>query len=382
MQRVVARARRGHVWIFSNEVVSPPVVALPAGGAVEVVDPSGKFLGRGYANPHSLISIRLFAGGTESPDDPALFVDRVRRALRLRERVCPGRQSYRLIAGEADGLPGLIVDRYESVLSAQVTTLGMEQRKPLIEAALREVVAPTGVVFRGDVPVRTYEGLPLEKGVWWGDVPDRAPFEENGVRYEADLIGGQKTGFFFDQAENRAFLAPRCAGARVLDVFAHMGGWALTAMVHGAGSAATIESSAAANALIARNAELNGVKLDIHEGDAREVMASLPAGSFDIVCVDPPAFAKNRKSAGPALHAYKQVNAAGARLVAPGGLLFSSSCSHPVEPARFEEEVVAGIRHAGRSPRLIRRGGQAPDHPILPGVPETEYLKHLVFALG
>lgn len=355
---------------------------LPEGGAVEVVDTRGKFLGRGYANPHSLISIRLFAGAGESPDEAGLFERRLREALALRLRVVPGRRSYRLCAGEADGLPGLIIDRYDKVLCVQITTLGMERRRDLVRAAIETVISPSGVVYRGDVKSREYEGLPLEKSVWWGEVPAAVAFEENGVRYLADLVEGQKTGFFFDQAENRAFMASRCAGARVLDVYAHLGGWALTAMVHGAESAATVESSAAANEQIRRNAGLNGVSLEVIEGDAREEMAKLAAGSFDVVCIDPPAFAKNRKSAGPALGAYKQVNQAAVRLVRPGGLLFTSSCSHHVEKERFEEAVVHGGRAAGRRLQLLRRGGQAPDHPILPGVPETEYLKHLVFAVG
>lgn len=381
MLTVVANSRPGHPWVFSNEVVEPPVKQLPAGGAVEVFDPRGKFLGRGYANPHSLISIRLFAGSSESPDDPQLYAMRLANALALRERVVPGRRSYRLCAGESDGLPGLIIDRYEDVLSVQVTTLGMEIRRDAIRAALEALLAPKGVVFRGDVKLREYEGLPLEKGVWWGEVPERVPFEENGVRYAADLVEGQKTGFFFDQAENRGFLASRCRGARVLDVYAHLGGWALTAMVHGAASSATIESSGPANDQIRANAARNGVEIATLAGDAREEMAKLAPGSFDIVCIDPPAFAKNRKSAGIALGAYRQVNAAAAKLVAPGGLLFTSSCSHHVEKERFEEAVFLGARSAGRRLQLVRRGGQAPDHPILPGVPETEYLKHLVYVV-
>jgi 23S rRNA (cytosine1962-C5)-methyltransferase len=376
--QVVARPRPGHPWVFSNEILSPPVLSLPPGGAVEVRDPSGKFIGRGYANPRSLISIRLYCGAADSPDDPALFERRVREALALRERVVPGRRSYRLVAGEADALPGLLVDRYEDQLSVQVTSLGMEARRPLVRAALEAVIAPRGVVFRGDMRLRELEGLPLEKGPWWGEVPPRAPFEENGVRYEADLVEGQKTGFFFDQAENRSWMAGRCRGARVLDAYAHVGGWALTALVHGASSAVTIESSPAANQLIRRNAELNGVQLEVIEADAREAMAQLPPGSFDIACVDPPAFAKNRKSAGAAIAAYKAVNAAAARLVRPGGLLFSSSCSHHVEEARFAEAVWAGARQAGRRLARVRVGGQAADHPVLPGVPETAYLKHLV----
>jgi 23S rRNA (cytosine1962-C5)-methyltransferase len=381
MVRVIARSRPGHPWVFSNEVVEPPVAQLPAGGAVEVFDPRGKFLGRGYANAHSLIAIRLFAGSEDSPDEADLFRRRLADALALRERVVPGRRSYRLCAGEADGLPGLIIDRYESVLSVQITTLGMEVRRELVRAALEAVVRPTGVVFRGDVPLRAMEGLPLEKAVWWGEVPARVQFEENGVRFGADLVDGQKTGFFFDQAENRAFLAQRAKGARVLDVYAHLGAWALVAMRHGAASAVTIESSAPANALIRQNAEENGLAVDVRQGDAEVEMGRLPGGSFDAVCIDPPAFAKNRKSAGPALGAYKRVNQAAARLVAPGGLLFTSSCSHHVEPARFLEAVLHGARSAGRRLQLVRRGGQAPDHPILPYMPETEYLKHLVFVV-
>lgn len=378
---VTARSRPGHPWVFSNEVTSPPVAQLVPGAAVEVRDAAGKFLGRGYGNPHSLIAIRLYCGPHDAPDDPALYVRRLREALELRERVVPGRRSYRLCAGEADALPGLLIDRYEDVLSVQITTAGMEQRRPLVRAALEEVVAPRGVVFRGDVPLREFEGLPLEKGVWWGEVPARAPFEENGVRFEADLVDGQKTGFFFDQAENRAFLAGRCRGASVLDVYAHLGGWALVAMRHGAASAATIESSPAANALIRANAALNGVEVEVRQGDAEQEMAKLGAGSVDIVCIDPPAFAKNRKSAGAALGAYKRVNQAAARLVRPGGLLFTSSCSHHVLPERFMEAVTHGARAAGRRLQLVRRGGQAPDHPILTQVPETEYLKHLVFVV-
>lgn len=381
MLRVTARSRPGHPWVFSNEVLSPPVAQLPPGAAVEVVDPKGKLLGRGYANPNSLISVRLYCRAGEFPDDPQLYVRRLRDALELRQRVVPGRKSYRLCAGEADGLPGLIIDRYDNVLSVQITTRGMEDRKPMIEAALREVVAPSGVVFRGDVPLRTMEGLPLEKGIWWGEVPARVAFEENGVRFEADLVEGQKTGFFFDQAENRAFLASRVAGQRVLDVYAHLGGWALVAKQHGATYAATIESSAAANELIRASAALNGLDIDVLQGDAEAEMNKLAAGSFDIVCIDPPAFAKNRKSAGVALGAYKRVNQAAMRLVKPGGLLFTSSCSHHVMPDRFAEAVAHAARSAGRNLQLVRRGGQAPDHPILPNVPETEYLKHLVLAV-
>jgi 23S rRNA (cytosine1962-C5)-methyltransferase len=386
MLRVRVRARPGHPWIFANDVIDPPVAALPPGDAVEVVDASGRLLGRGYCNPHSLITIRLVTRGEGDIDGVKLYKERFAGALALRERALPGRTSFRVCAGEADGLPGLLVDRYGDVLVAQITTLGMDRRKELLQRAMTDVLAPRGVVLRNDVGARAYEGLPVgESEVWFGDVPDRVAFEENGVRFRADPLQGQKTGFFFDQAENRLFAASRCRGARVLDVYTHTGSWALHALVAGATEAFAIDASASACALVAENAALNGVtdRLTVLQEDARAAMDGLHAAGerFDVVCIDPPAFAKSRKHAGVALGGYKAVNAQAARLVKPGGLLFTSSCSHHVLAERFEDAVVAGIRQAGRSPVLLRRGGQAPDHPILPGVPETEYLKHLVFLL-
>ncbi len=381
MLSVTARTRPGHPWVFSNEIISPAVSALPPGGAVEVRDAKGNFLGRGYANPHSLISVRMYANERDDIDDSAFYVARLTAALDLRKRVLPTRRSYRLCAGEADRLPGLIIDRYEDVVSVQMTTLGMDQRAELVRSALTEVIAPAGAVLRNDVPLRHLEALPLTAGVWFGDVPEKVAFEENGIRFEADLVHGQKTGFFFDQADNRAFMSARCRDARVLDVYAHLGGWALAGMAGGAREAMAIESSAAACAMIRRNAELNGTTVTVLDADAREAMDGMPARTFDVVAVDPPAFAKTRKTAGAALHLYKQVNASGLRLVADGGLFFTSSCSHHIQAERFEETVLHAGRQAGRRVTLVRRGGQAPDHPILPGVPETEYLKHLVFVV-
>lgn len=385
MMTVKARTRPGHPWIFSNEVIDPPVATLEPGAAVQVVDPSGRPVGTGYANPRSLITIRLLSRAGADIDGVELYRDRLRDALRLRERVYPGRRSLRVCAGEADGLPGLLLDRYEDVLVAQVTSLGMERRRDLLQAAITEVFGPRGVVSRDDIGLRALEGLGGEARVWWGEVPDAVDFDENGVRYRSDLLRGQKTGFFFDQADNRLFLRPRAHGARVLDVYSHLGGWALSALAGGATHATTVDSSGPACALIAQNAALNGVadRLRIVEDDARDAMRTmLQAGErFDIVCIDPPAFAKNRKAAGVALGAYKAVNAMACQLVAPGGLLFSSSCSHHVLPERFEDAVLAGARQARRDLVLLRRGGQAADHPILPSVPETAYLKHLVFAV-
>ncbi len=383
MQQVRAHVHPGRPWIFANEVIDPPVARLEPGGVVDVTDDRGRPIGRGYANPHSLICIRIVARGPVDLDGEELYRERLAGAWAWRQRALPGRRSMRVCAGDADGLPGLVVDRYEDVLVVQITTLGMDRRRDLIRAALTSVFAPTGIVVRDDIGIRTLEGIGGEAAVWAGTVPDRVAFDENGVQLAIDPIRGQKTGFFFDQAENRTWLRARCDGARVLDLYANVGGWALAALAGGARSAVAIDSSAAAVALITENAARNGWsdRSQAVEADARRWLAEHADERFDVVCVDPPAFAKNRKSVGPALHAYKQVNAAAAVLVAPGGFLYTSSCSHHIHPERFQEAVEAGLRGAGRSAVLVHRGGQAADHPILPGLPESEYLKHLVYML-
>ncbi len=383
MQQVRAHVHPGRPWIFANEVIDPPVARLEPGGVVDVVDDRGRPVGRGYANPHSLICIRIVARTPVDLDGTSLYVERLAAARAWRERALPGRRSLRVCAGDADGLPGLVVDRYEDVLVVQITTLGMDRRRDLIRDALVSVYQPAGIVIRDDISIRTLEGCGGEAAVWYGEVPARVAFEESGVKLAIDPIHGQKTGFFFDQAENRAWLRARCDGARVLDLYANVGGWALAALAGGAREAVAVDSSASAVALIAENGARNGMEGRLHaiEADARRWLDVRAAAGdlFDVVCVDPPAFAKNRKSVGPALHAYKQVNAAATLLVAPGGFLYTSSCSHHIHPERFQEAVEAGLRHAGRSAVLVHRGGQAADHPILPGLPESEYLKHLVY---
>ena len=385
MIRVTVRARPGHPWVFANEIVDPPVASLPPGDQVEVVDPAGRLLGRAYANPQSLITLRFVARGAVDIDAPALYVERLAEAVALRRRLLPSRRSYRVVAGEADGLPGFILDRYEDVVVAQITTLGMERRRHLLEAAVREVIAPRGAMLRNDVASRVLEGLEGDNAVWFGDVPDRVAFDENGVKLVADVREGQKTGFFFDQAENRRFLAERCDGARVLDLYAHSGAWALGALLHGASHALAVDVSGPACATIEENASLNGVqdRLEVWAADARDALARIQSERrrFDVVCVDPPAFAKSRKKAGIALSAYRAVNTEALRCVAPGGLFFTSSCSHHVLAERFEEAVESAAVRAGRRLLRVRKGGQAPDHPVLPGVPETEYLKHLVYVV-
>jgi 23S rRNA (cytosine1962-C5)-methyltransferase len=379
------RVAGGHCWVFSNEL-STPVASLPLGGAVDVLDARGRFLGRGTANPHSLIAVRILSRDPQDDVDSVAFYERrLRAAAAMRARLLPGRRSLRMVSSEGDGLPGLIVDQFEDVIAVQLGTLGMELRRERLEAALRSALGVRGAVLRNESPSRSLEGLPRGSERWFGEVPERVMLEEGGVRLFADVLGGQKTGFFFDQAENRAFARPRVAGERVLDVYANTGAWGLGALLHGASRCDFIEINAATAALILDNAALNGVadRANSIAGDARVVMEGLLAQNqrYGAVFLDPPAFAKTRAKAPVALRAYANINALAMRLVAPGGLLFSSSCSYHVQEDRFLEAVMAGARMAGRRLRVVRRGEQAPDHPVDPAVPETRYLKHLVLHL-
>lgn len=380
------RLRHGHAWVFSNEIQGD-VSALEPGGAVQVLDNGGRFLGVGFANPASLISVRLLSREASADIDSVdFFARRLREAEALRARVLPGRRSYRLVAGEADFLPGLIIDRYGDVLAVQMHALGMDRRRDLLASALREVFSPAGVVLRNEAAVRGLEGLPPESGLWFGEVPERVEFEAGSVgdqplRLWADVLGGQKTGFFFDQGENRAFAARICGGMRVLDLYANSGAWAIGALLGGAAHATAVEINPRTAEIIQANAALNGVgdRIDVRAEDVKVLLSGQAGRDWDAVFLDPPAFAKSRKAAGAALAGYRDINRAALSLVRPGGLLFTSSCSYHVEEERFEGAVQSAAFQARRALRQIRRGEQGPDHPVLPGFPETRYLKHFVY---
>jgi 23S rRNA (cytosine1962-C5)-methyltransferase len=376
--RADRRIRAGHPWVFSNEIADD-VAALPVGGTVDVVDAAGRFLGRGYCNPRSLIAVRLLARDAVDIDTPAFWTARIAAAAAHRARIYPGRESLRVVNAESDGLPGLIVDRYGPVLAVQLTAAGTDLRRDAIAEALRQALAPTGAVLRNEGRHRALEGLPDERAAWFGEVPERVEIDELGARMIVEPLGAQKTGHFFDQAENRRFAATLCAGRTVLDLYSYTGGFAVHALVAGAAMALAVDRSEAALARAVENARLNGASLETRVGDVADVLRALGDRTFDVVSVDPPAFAKSRKTAGNALRGYADVNAAALRRVTPGGLLFTSSCSHHVEEARFEQVIADVAADAGRRLRLIRRGEQAPDHPVVPGIPETRYLKHLAF---
>lgn len=383
------RIRAGHAWVFSNEIADD-VRALQPGGVVDLLDASGAFLGRGTGNPASLISVRLLSRDRRDDlDSVDFYADRIKGAAALRARLLPDRDSCRIVCGEADFLPGLVVDRYDGVLAVQLLTVGMESRRALLAEALQRALAPRGAVLRNEASVRLLEGLPQEAGPWFGEVPERVAFDAGllpggaRLRLWADVSGGQKTGAFFDQAENRAFAARVVAGARVLDVYANTGGWAVAALVAGAASAEAVEVNPRTCEIIAANAALNGVqdRLTVTAADARARLGALAAAGarFDAVFLDPPAFAKTKKKAGVALHAYKDVNRLAMEVLAPGGLLFTSSCSYHILEERFLEAVTRAAAGARRALRQVRRGEQSPDHPVIPAMPETRYLKHLVF---
>ncbi|MFZ5757036.1 MAG: class I SAM-dependent rRNA methyltransferase [Pseudomonadota bacterium] len=381
------RLRAGHAWIYSNEVdtEATPLKGLVPGTQVTVQDSRGKSLGSAFVNPNTLIAARLYAREADKPLDASLLVHRINIALSLRERVFPT-PHYRLVYGDSDGLPGLVVDRYGDVLVVQIGTAGMEALREQVVAALVKVIKPFGILLRNDASVRALENLPEEIAVAHGSVPDLVELEENGVRFEAPVKDGQKTGWFYDHRDNRArlmALVARSRGARVLDVFSYVGGWGVQAAVAGAGEVLCVDASETALSRVAGNAALNkvGACVRTQAGDAFQVMkALLDAGErFDIVVMDPPAFIKRRKDVEQGTIAYRRVNELAMRLLQKDGLLVSGSCSMHLSRTDLLDVVRATGRQVDRHVQVISQGGQGADHPVLPAIPETDYLK-AVFA--
>lgn len=377
------RVRSGHPWIFSNELEAG-FASLEPGAMVDVFDAKGAFVGRGLVSPQSLIAVRLYSRRRHDDLESVLFWEmRLREALAYRNAVYAGRNDLRLVHAEGDWLPGLIIDRFGPHLAVQINTVGIEVRKPIIAEAIQKALAPESAVLRNDNRVRTLEGLELGREVWFGDPPESIDIDENGVKFRVSLLGGQKTGHFYDQADNRAFAGSLCKGRKVLDVYSNSGGFALQALRQGAISATTIDKSEPNAERALENATLNGFdgKLESVQGDGNAFLEEQVAmgARYGAVVLDPPAFAKTRKTAGNALRGYTNVNALGMTLVEPEGFLFTSSCSHHVHEDRFLEAMDKAAKVAGRVLRIVKRGEQAADHPVLPGVPETRYLKFFAF---
>ena len=371
------RLHAGHLWIFSNEVDTgqTPLPKFKAGELVRVLAHNDRALGLAYVNPQSLIAARMLE--TWKIPDTAWLAARMRTAMALRDRLYP-KPYYRLVYGESDGLPGLVVDRYGSSCVAQIGTAGMERLKPQIQEALIQVVKCDALLFKNDSAAREMEGLPSYVEAAKGSFDAPALVVEDELEFQAPLLEGQKTGWFFDQAANRRALSKYvAAGARVLDVFSYVGAWGIRAAHHGAREVTCVDSSAAALDLAAANALRNRVKLATRKGDAFDVLEEFAkqGARFDVVIVDPPAFAKRKKDLPKALAAYKRLNQLAIQVLAPEGILVSCSCSSHVSAEELQDAIAKAARGADKHLQILEMGGQAPDHPVHPAIPETRYLK-------
>jgi 23S rRNA (cytosine1962-C5)-methyltransferase len=371
------RLHAGHLWVYSNEVDTQQtrLTRFESGDLVRVLAHNDRALGLAYVNATSLISARLL--DTWRMPDTAWFVERMRMALALRERLY-ATTYYRVVYGESDGLPGLIVDRYGTKFVVQIGTAGMERLKAHIEDAVLELFKCDALLFKNDGAARELEGLPSYVETAKGSFEELSLVVEDGLKFQAHLALGQKTGWFFDQAGNRRALQKYVRnGARVLDVFSYVGAWGVRAAKAGASEVICVDSSAPALELAGANSRRNGVDLATRKGDAFDVLEAMAGEGlrFDIVIVDPPAFAKRRKDLPKALAAYKRLNQLAMQVLAADGILVSCSCSHHVSAADLQDAIGKAARGAGRHLQILELGGQAPDHPVHPAIPETRYLK-------
>lgn len=378
------RLRRGHLWVFSNEVdtARSPLTDFEPGQDALVVDHRGKPLGCAYVNPHSLICARLVSRDTEHRLDESLLVHRLKVALALRERRYP-EPCYRLVFGESDGLPGLVVDRFGDVCVAQINTAGMERVRDELVAALRRVIGPSHILLRGDSPMRGLEGL--ERSVAWaeGEGPETLTVREGGLTFRAPSVAGQKTGWYFDHRDNRLRLYPYARGRRVLDLFSYCGAWAVHALAAGADAVTAVDSARDPLEAAQANAEDNGFgdRLTALCGDAFEVLEALIADRerFDLVIADPPAFIKRKKDYKQGLTGYRRLNELAMRVLSRDGMLVSASCSAHLPEQDLIRTMLGAARHQERSMQIVELGQQAADHPVHAAIPETRYLK-AVFA--
>ncbi|MDP2847220.1 MAG: class I SAM-dependent rRNA methyltransferase [Humidesulfovibrio sp.] len=374
------RLSAGHLWIFSNEVdvAKTPLTGFAPGECARVESSQGRPLGSAYVNPGALIAGRVYTQDATRPLDAELLRARLGAALALREDLYAA-PYYRLVFGEADRLPGLVVDRFGDVLAVQIGTAGMERVRQDIVDVLTELVAPRGILMKNDLPGRELEGLPRLVELAAGEAPDEAEIQENGCRFVFPLAGGQKTGWFYDMRETRAMAASLSAGRAVLDVFSYAGGLGIACAHAGATRAVCLDASAVALSYAAKSAALSGVadRVELLEADAMAGLKNLRAEGrrFGLVSVDPPAFVKRRKDMEKGLAAYRTVNRLALELVEDGGFFIACSCSQHVGRDDLRKVLSGAARDAGVRLTILRQCHQAADHPIHPAMPETEYLK-------
>lgn len=379
------RLAQGHPWVFSNEIRrDPDSKELPPGSIVRIVDGHGTALGCATYNPHSLIAARLLSRDAGETIDRAFLRTRIEAAAALRARLFDA-PYYRLVHAEADGLPGLVIDRYDDVFVCQMNTAGADRMAADVVGAIEELFAPRAVVLRADSPIRALEGMERYVRVALGAIDGAVELLEDSARCLADPLEGQKTGWYFDQRDGRTAVARLCGGARMIDLYAYSGAFALRAAIAGAAEAIAVDRSDAALELGARAARLNGVatRCRFVRAEAFAEMARLAdtGDRFDVVVADPPSFVKSRKELKPGLRGYRKMTRLAVRLVAPGGFLFVATCSHNVGADAFGDAVRRGLVDAGREGRILQAGGAASDHPRHPALPETTYLKSLLLQI-
>ncbi|MFA5984093.1 MAG: class I SAM-dependent rRNA methyltransferase [Methylococcaceae bacterium] len=374
------RLRKGHLWVFSNEIDSQrsPLEQFQAGDLVHIRSDDGKILGTAYVNPQTLIAARLLSRKANVKLAGNFFKERINTALMLREKIF-SKPYYRLIFGESDGLPGLVIDRFGEVLSVQITTAGMEQRKDFLISTLVDRLKPSAIVLKNDTSQRELEGLSLISEIAYGKLPEPLVIEENKALFQIDILDGQKTGWFYDHRYSRAQMASLANKQRVLDLFCYTGAWSIPAALAGASEVTGVDASEAALSLAATNAQLNGIasKLNLVRSDVFEFLktARLDNQLYDIIVLDPPALIKRKKDFKLGYEAYRRLNQLALQVLNKNGILVSASCSHHLSRENLQELLRASGRHIDRHLTFFSQGGQGPDHPIDPAMPESEYLK-------
>lgn len=374
------RIRGGHLWVFSNEIDTraTPLTEFTPGEQALVLAADDRKLGNAYVNPASLISARIVTRDPSIAIDSSLMTHRLKVALSLRERLYE-QHSYRLLFGEADGLPGLVVDRFGDVLVAQVTTAGMEARKDEIITALNKVIKPAGILWRNDGAVRELEGLDRYVEIAVGEVPSELELTEGGVKFRFSPHKGQKTGWFYDQRSNRDRLSQYVADRQVLDVYSYVGAWGLRAVAAGASAVTCVDTSPRALEDLEGNADLNGFsdRLTVVKSDGLQYMqgAREKRDQFDVVVLDPPAFVKRKKDIKQGGLAYRRINEQAMRLLSKDGILITCSCSYHMPQDLFIKNLQQAARHLDRQIQILEVLQQGMDHPVHPAIPETRYLK-------
>jgi 23S rRNA (cytosine1962-C5)-methyltransferase len=373
------RLAAGHLWVFSNEIdtESTPLQDFRPGALAELRSHRGTFLAQVAVNPHALICARILSREHTQPVSAQLIAARLAAALALRERLGAARYC-RWVFGESDLLPGLVLDRYGDLVVGQIATAGMEALKGEVEAAVRSIASPRALIWKNDSAARDLEHLPRIVAAAFGEIPAEIEVREAGLTFHAPLAEGQKTGWFYDQSANRARLMRYLRqGAAVLDVCSYAGAWAVTALRHGAGQARCVDSSAVALEFARANAQRNGVSVEVMRADAFDALKSLAAqqARCDIVILDPPAFIKRKKDIPQGHAAYRKLNQLALSVLAEEGLLVSCSCSYHLAADALLAAIQSAARHSGRFVQVLEAGGQSPDHPVHPAIPETRYLK-------